>query len=246
MQTILLTRVGSHAYGTNVEGSDEDFKAVVIPPLSYYLGLDTFKGFHNPNAKDFSYLTEDGSGADITAVHLSKFVREALAGSPANLEILFVVRDHIIEINNIGRKLIDKRDLFLSKQVYRKMRGYANSQIKLMTKVSRGYEDPERLGSLRKIGYDTKSAMHAVRLLDNACRILEEGTFCTLSSCPKFLLNIRKGLFPLEQVTEFIEKLGARLEIASKHTELAEEPDYDEVNKLLIDLTKEGLGITVS
>ena len=36
--TVLLVRHGSHAYGTNTETSDEDFKGVAIPPKEYFLG----------------------------------------------------------------------------------------------------------------------------------------------------------------------------------------------------------------
>ena len=34
-RTFLLVRTGSHAYGTNIETSDEDFKGICVPPESY-------------------------------------------------------------------------------------------------------------------------------------------------------------------------------------------------------------------
>lgn len=37
--TIYYARHGSHAYGLNVETSDEDFKGICIPPLEFELGF---------------------------------------------------------------------------------------------------------------------------------------------------------------------------------------------------------------
>ena len=36
--TILLTKHGSHAYGTNLPTSDLDVKGVAVPPCEYFLG----------------------------------------------------------------------------------------------------------------------------------------------------------------------------------------------------------------
>lgn len=38
-RTVFYTRHGSHAYGTNIDTSDEDFKGIVVPPKEYYLGF---------------------------------------------------------------------------------------------------------------------------------------------------------------------------------------------------------------
>ena len=38
-RTILLVKHGSHAYGTNIDGSDEDVKGVCIAPLENRIGL---------------------------------------------------------------------------------------------------------------------------------------------------------------------------------------------------------------
>lgn len=73
--TIILARVGSHSYGTNIETSDEDFKAVVIPPLEYFMGLEVFNEEQKTNSKDFRYIGEE---IDFNAVHVSKFVKSAM------------------------------------------------------------------------------------------------------------------------------------------------------------------------
>ena len=39
IRAILLTKVGSHSYGINTAGSDEDFKGIFVATKEYYLGL---------------------------------------------------------------------------------------------------------------------------------------------------------------------------------------------------------------
>lgn len=42
--TIFLSRSGSHAYGTNLPTSDEDFRGIAIPPKRYFHGfVDRFE-----------------------------------------------------------------------------------------------------------------------------------------------------------------------------------------------------------
>lgn len=238
--TILLTRIGSHAYGTNVETSDEDFKAIVIPPISYYLGLDGFNNYQNPNSKDFSYLTSDGSNADISAIHLTKFVKEAMQGVPNNIEMLFSNREDIVEINEIGRELINNKHLFLSKNIYPKMRGYAQAQYKRMTNRT---EDSNRFNAIQEHGYDTKYAMHSVRLLTSAIEILRNGTFTTKHPEAEFLKEIRNGRFSFLEVQDIFKKYNAELDIAFEQSKLPKTPNYNKINELLINLNTKGLNL---
>ena len=52
-RTILLTRTGSHAYGTNTPESDEDYRGVCIPPPEYYLGLKSINEYNTKFKTDF-------------------------------------------------------------------------------------------------------------------------------------------------------------------------------------------------
>jgi predicted nucleotidyltransferase len=122
--TIYLARHGSHAYGTNIATSDEDWRGVAIAPKEYYLGfLNNFEQAvcHEP--------------VDLTVFELTKFVKLAADCNPNVIEILFV-DDSDVEIckDNIdcnpGRRLIDMRDLFLTKRVRHTFSGYATAQLK--------------------------------------------------------------------------------------------------------------------
>jgi predicted nucleotidyltransferase len=86
-RTILICITGSHAYGTNVEGSDLDYRGVAIPPEEYYFGLKTFNEFNTTGGNNFKNKKDD---VDIAIAHINKFVMDAMAGVPNNIEILFV------------------------------------------------------------------------------------------------------------------------------------------------------------
>ena len=78
-RTILLTITGSHAYGTNVETSDMDYKGVCIPPDEYYFGLKTFNDYNTTGGKNFKNTKDD---IDISIMHINKFVSDAMQGVP--------------------------------------------------------------------------------------------------------------------------------------------------------------------
>lgn len=116
--TILRVRHGSHAYGTNIAGSDEDVRGICIPPVAYHYGyLHSFE----------QYVHND---PDVTIFGLQKFCRLAADGNPNALELLFVEESDILEVTRAGRALREARDLFLSTKLKYTLAGYAHSQLR--------------------------------------------------------------------------------------------------------------------
>jgi predicted nucleotidyltransferase len=118
-RTILEVRHGSHAYGTNIEGSDLDIKGVCIPPKEYYLGF--YKRFEQQVSKDPN---------DVVIFALDKFVKHAADCNPNFLEVLFVDPSDIVYSNMFGNILRDMRGMFLSRKAKHTFSGYAHSQLK--------------------------------------------------------------------------------------------------------------------
>ena len=231
-RTILLAITGSHAYGTNTEDSDIDYKGVCIPPIDYYLGLDSFNEYNNSGGKNFKNTKDD---VDINIIHINKFVKDAMKGTPNNIEILFLREQDYVRLTEIGELLIKNRHLFLSKQVYNRFSGYAKSQAYKMK------ENAGRKDLIEKYGYDTKYAMHSVRLLKSSLEILSEGHL-TVYNKDSLLLDIRKGKLSFDEVVEIIEDYNHKLEEAYKTTELPNRPDYNAINELLVDINYRTLG----
>lgn len=125
---ILEIVAGSHLYGTSTPQSDEDFVGIFMPPPEYVYGLQTV------NEIDFSIADkgEDGKNTadaiDRKLYEFRKFISLAQGNNPNIMEMLFVPEESIKFINHIGRKLLEARDLFPSKQAVPKFKGYANSQ----------------------------------------------------------------------------------------------------------------------
>ena len=106
---------GSYAYGTNIENSDIDIRGVMLPTIDELIGLKKF------------YQKED-SQSDTVFYEFNKFVKLCMENNPNILEMLHC-REYII-FNDIGKKLLDIADMFLSKRSYITFNGYAVSQLR--------------------------------------------------------------------------------------------------------------------
>ncbi len=149
-RTILLTKYGSHAYGTNTPQSDLDYKGVCIPPPEYYLGLKSINEYNTAGGKNF---TKNVAGdIDVVVAHINKFVRDAMNGVPNNLDVLFCRDEDIIHIDEFGKELRSMRKEFLSKALKHKFCGYAKSQKhKIIIKKGNGSGRQELVD---EFGYD--------------------------------------------------------------------------------------------
>lgn len=150
-RTILLTKAGSHIYGTNTPNSDTDYKGICIPPKEYYLGLKSINEYNKSGGKNFGERNTK-EDIDVVICHINKFVLQAMQGVPNNLDILFCRDEDIIHIDEFGKELREFRKEFLSKEIFKKFSGYALAQKhKLDVKKQHG---TGRTDLVDKYGYD--------------------------------------------------------------------------------------------
>lgn len=117
-RTVLLVRHGSHAYGTNIATSDEDFKGIAIPPRQYFLG------------SQFKFEQAELHEPDLVIYDIRKFINLASACNPNIIEVLHTdPSDHFV-VDPIGRIILDNKDNFLSKRIKHTFMGYSISQLK--------------------------------------------------------------------------------------------------------------------
>lgn len=221
---ILFAKTGSHAYGTNIDSSDLDYKGIFIPTLDSYFGLKEQGEYNNASGKTTKNTSKD---IDINLIPIDKFVSRAMKGSSTDLELLFMGIDNYEILTEHGKRLVDNRHLFISKAVRHRFLGYASKKTKEIEKSKQAD------GS-----YDTKNFMHVVRLLTTVTEILETGEFSTRRPNSKYLLECRNGEYTFEQAIEIIERLENEVSIAYENSKIPERVDEDKINKLLIEIVK--------
>lgn len=114
---ILLGLGGSYAYGTNNENSDVDIRGVATNTKRNILV-----------GKDFEQVVE--TETDTTIYSFDKIVKLLCSCNPNTIEILGLKPEHYLYLSPIGKKLVDNRKLFLSKQAIHSFGGYANAQLR--------------------------------------------------------------------------------------------------------------------
>lgn len=108
---------GSHAYGTNVEGSDVDLRGCALNSPSDILGLSNFE----------QVISSD---LDTTVFSFNKLVRLLYGCNPNVIEMLGCKPEHYVCVSDIGRQMIDNRKIFLSQRAAYTFGGYAFSQLR--------------------------------------------------------------------------------------------------------------------
>lgn len=118
---------GSVAHGMYVPKSDpdsiddKDVMGVYIAPLEHYLGF---------GRKDV-YEKWEGEW-DCVFYELRKFIGLLLNCNPNVLSLLWVKPNGIIYESQLGERLRNQRDLFVTKKAYHSFSGYAHDQFKKM------------------------------------------------------------------------------------------------------------------
>lgn len=136
--TIYLVVSGSQAYGTNIPGSDTDYKGIIVPPVEIDNGF--IVNFEQKEGLD-------GYGKDSVAYEIRKFFRLAADCNPNIIETLFTPADLVILRTLASDKLVENRSLFLSKRAKHSFHGYAYAQLKRI-KLHKKWWDKEKAGDL--------------------------------------------------------------------------------------------------
>jgi len=122
---------GSVLYGTNTQESDLDIRGVCLPPLKVL--IDPFMSF---NVKD-SFEGEDKAIYD-----LGKFFELCSQANPNIVELLFIPEDKIIFKNEKWNKILNNKNLFLSKKAKYTFTGYSFSQLKAIIRHREWFINP--------------------------------------------------------------------------------------------------------
>lgn len=146
---ILLGLGGSHAYGTNIEGSDLDVRGCALNSKSDILTNENFEQFVNEDT-------------DTTIYSFNKLITLLSSCNPNTIEILGLKPEHYLYLSPIGQELFDHKKMFLSKRAIHSFGGYATSQLRRLDNkaarlVGQAQREQHILNSINNASYDFKN-----------------------------------------------------------------------------------------
>lgn len=101
--------------------------------------------------------------------------------------------------------------------------------------------NPVRASLEAKYGYDTKHALHLIRLMRMGVEILENKEVIVKRHDYEELISIRNGAWSYEYLIENAENLQLRIKNAEKTSDLPLKPDYDALEELCTKIIEESL-----
>ena len=241
--TILRCTVGSTVHGVAVASMDDrDEMGICLEPPEYVIGL---RGFEQWVYRTQPEGVRSGPGdLDLTVYSARKWSRLALGGNPTVLLPLFVDEAECQVLTPAGEAIRANAELFLSRKCTRAFLGYLTQQRERLVGV-RGSKKVNRPELVERFGFDTKYAMHALRLGFQGIEVSTEARL-SLPMKPEhrsYLLDVRQGRESYESVIARLQELEAELEVLlTKGNALPVEPQTDAVDDLLQTLYREHWG----
>lgn len=238
---ILRVQVGSGVHGTSIGGQDDrDEMGICLEPARFVTGLATvprglseerritFEQFQRHTVWDRPGGLDNRSGAgdlDVVVYTARKWCRLALAGNPTVLLALFVPDGEVVLRDGTGAELVDNAHRFVSRLAADRFVGYLRAQRDAMT--GRTAPRTNRPELVAEHGYDTKFAMHALRLGVQGEELLTTGRITLPVPDPQlsWLRSVRRGEMPLEEVLAAVDHAEGRLVELARSSVLPEQPD---------------------
>lgn len=234
-EIIHLFEGGSALHGARIEGKqDLDIYGVFLEPASRALGIDPFEHFvSSTSGNERKNTSED---VDITLYSLRRWAELACKGNPTAINFLFA--DNLLwsAVRSEGapwfNRLHHLKKAIVAKSAAGHYTGFADGQMRRLLGSGTG-KHGQRNELTEKYGYDTKAAMHAVRLLGEGIELMQTGVVTFPRPNRGELISIREGNWSLDLVCQRVSHLITELEQARKASSLPEKPNRSAVNYIV-------------
>ncbi len=238
---ILRVQVGSGVHGTSITGQDDrDEMGICLEPASFVTGLARvpaggserrtvpFEQYERHTAWDKAGGLSQRSGAgdlDVIVYSARKWARLALDGNPTVLLVLFVPDEEVVFRSAVGAELVDNAHRFVSRLAGERFLGYLQAQRKAMLSGVGTHTNRPELVAVH--GYDTKYAMHALRLGYQGVELLSTGRITLPVPEPNraYLRAIRRGEVSFVDVVSAIDEAEAQLTALRTGAAVPPQPD---------------------
>ncbi|MCC6222491.1 MAG: nucleotidyltransferase domain-containing protein [Thermoleophilia bacterium] len=232
VRTILRSTVGSTLHGLALEGQDDrDEMGVLVEPAATAIGLDRFEQVVHRTKPEG---VRSGPGdLDLVIYGLRKYVRLALKGNPTVLLLLFAPSPTVA--TPLGQELQGLAPRIVSRQAGRAFLGYLTAQKERLL-GERGQKRSRRPEFERAHGYDTKYAMHMLRLGVQGVELLRTGRLTLPVPEPERseIMAVRRGERTLQHALAWVADLERELVELVDTSPLRPEPDRRHVDQWLV------------
>jgi len=162
---------------------------------------------------------------DVVIYAARKWARLALAGNPAVLLVLFAPDEEVVFRSQAGAELVGNAHRFVSRLAATRFLGYLRAQKAAMTGRPGAHTNRPELVAVH--GYDTKYAMHALRLGLQGIEFRTSGRITLPVPEPHrgYLRAIRRGDVPLTEVLDAITGAETRLAQLRQTSAVPGQPD---------------------
>lgn len=219
---------GSQLHGAKVDGTDDtDWYGVFIEPPETMIGLD--------RDEHFVFTTggkEGGNGpsdVDVCLYSLRKWAGMAVKGNPSALHFVFAAEEFSTAAWQTIRQ---NRNLFASKQHLTPFIKFADDQMDRLL-GRKGQKNIHRAALEETHGYDTKYAMHVIRLYLEAKEYMESGKITLPNPRVELLVAIRQGKYKLSEIEGMGKDLQAETFAAQQKSPLPDAVNHEAVTQLI-------------
>lgn len=230
---------GSELHGAKVGTTDDlDLYGVFLEGPEATLGLKPRTHFVWSTASDDRRNGPDD--VDLTLYSLHRWAHLAAKGNATALHFLFA--GATAASSETWLAVQRKAELFLSKRSAEQFLGFADNQLRRITgEKGRGAKGrrPEYEG---RFGYDTKAAMHCLRLYLECIELMRAGRITLPRPERDYLIEARSGEWQLKQFMAEARRLRAEAEIAAIHSPLPDAVDLRAISTLISDVSLSAWG----
>lgn len=225
---IVSGTVGSTSQGlSDPDASDEDAMGILQAPLRDILGLKVFERWVDQN-----------KAYDACFYSVRRFCELAVKCNPTATALLWIDDQFIDTRTPEFDALRALRDDLTCKEALKAIVGYAYSQFK---QCEHSYNTkkagPKRQALVDEFGYDTKGAMHGLRMLMLGEGYLKTGTQRVLvdGDDREELLRVRRGAWSFDEVKAAMAWRLDNLDQLSESCGWPERPRTDRIEQWLLD-----------
>jgi predicted nucleotidyltransferase len=224
---------GSELHGAKVGKTDDlDLYGVYIGSPAAVLGLQDEPHFVWSTASDDRRNGPDD--VDLTLYSLRRWATLAAKGNATALHFLFAQATAVSL--PVWARIQERAELFCSRRSAEQFLGFADNQFKRIAgEAGRGAKG--RRPEYECIhGYDSKAAMHCLRLYFECIELMRDGRITLPRPERASLIGVRQGAWSLERFQAEAAALKAEAETAAAQSRLPERVDVEAISKLVADV----------